>query len=95
MVSVQGAFSSLRYRERLADNIRYTKKQLQKLNEKQSAPHRQGTQRDGWKKALPILKHMEIANEVQKWITLPASATGSKLARWLTAAALTDTFAFT
>ena len=84
--------------ERLAfDNIRYTKKQLQKLNEEtlERSTHRQEL-RDGWQKALPILENMEIANEVQvdkHFLPLALFFDARKLARWLTAAALTDAFA--
>ena len=84
--------------ERLAfDNIRYTKKQLQKLNEEtlERSTHRQEL-RDGWQKALPILENMEIANEVQvdkHFLPLALFFDARKLARWLTAATLTDAFA--
>ncbi len=84
--------------ERLAfDNIRYTKKQLQKLNEEtlERSTHRQEL-RDGWKSALPILENMEIANEVQvdkHFLPLALFFDARKLARWLTAAALTDSVA--
>ena len=84
--------------ERLAfDNIRYTKKQLQKLNEEtlERSTHRQEL-RDGWKSALPILENMEIANEVQvnkHFLPLALFFDARKLARWLTAAALTNAFA--
>ena len=84
--------------ERLAfDNIRYTKKQLQKLNEEtlERSTHRQEL-RDGWQKALPILENMEIANEVQvdkHFLPLALCFDARKLARWLTAATLTDAFA--
>ena len=84
--------------ERLAfDNIRYTKKQLQKLNEEtlERSTHRQEL-RDGWQKALPILENMEITNEVQvdkHFLPLALFFDARKLARWLTAATLTDAFA--
>lgn len=70
---------------------------MQKLNEEtlERSTHRQEL-RDGWQKALPILENMEIANEVQvdkHFLPLALFFDARKLARWLTAATLTDAFA--